>query len=455
MASDSVVTYASSIYQSKSLFRRLLMGSNYREEWGARVKVPVFRFSHSGFTIEELGGGMQTRSLHILDSLGKEWALRTVDKDVMKALPPSAHIPIILKASQDLISAAFPYGAPIAGELVNAVGLRAARPQVYFVADDPALGQYRSIFANTLCTLEERDPGFEKTDDSFELLKNVTENNLYKIQQQVLLKARLMDMLMADWDRHADNWRWGLKDSAGLKYYYAIPRDRDWVFYQGKGLVPKLVQLTRGMRCFISFTPRVKNIKDLSWKAWTIDKQFLNEMTAQDWQTAVRQIQASLTDQVIEEAVRKMPVTVFELEGEDFINTLKSRRDNLEAGVMKYYRFLNEEVLVNGSNADEMFSVSAAGEGITVSVYKKENKQLLYQRRFSPSETYFITLNGLGGNDDFEVQHDVTSKIRLNIYGGEGTDHYNLKGSVRTKIYDTVSENNTVVNKGIAKVLFK
>ena len=452
-ANDSVVTFASKNYQPKSFLRRLLMGNNYRDVWKQPVTLPVFYFSKSGFKIKELGGGMQTKSLHVIDSAGKEWSLRTIDKDVTRALPPGVRQTLIRKASQDLISAAFPYGAPVAGELVNAVGVPAARPRIVFVVDDPGLGEFRSLFANTVCMVEERDPGFDSTANIEAAVANVTQSSQYRIQQPLLLKARLMDMIMADWDRHADNWRWGLKDSAGFKYYYSIPRDRDWVFYQSKGFVPKLVQLSGGMRCFINFSPNVKNIKNLSWKAWTLDRNFLNELDATAWETAIREVQTMLTDSVITAAVKKMPASVYAMYGEAFIKTLKSRRDELKDDVMKYYRFLSEEVMVNGSNEAEIFSISTKGDRLNIVVYRAENEnQKIYERSFSPAETYFIRLNGLAGNDVFEVDEKAESKIRLIINGGEGFDRYSIKGKVRTKVTDPDVENNVGENYGQANI---
>ena len=452
---DSVVTFASDLYEPNSFLRRVLMGNNYREEWKQYVTLPVFRFSASGFRIEELGGGMQTKSLHLLDRHGKEWALRTVDKDVSEALPPGVRRTLVRRASQDFISASFPYGAPIAGELVNAVGVTAARPTLFFVADDTALGEYRSLFANTICLLEERDPGFTSTDNIEEAVENITKSHAYKIQQPQLLRARLMDMIMADWDRHSDNWRWGLKDSAGLKYYYGIPRDRDWVFFQSRGILPKLMRLSGGMRCFVNFSPDIKNIKDLSWKAWTMDKNFLNELTASDWETAISVVQTLLTDSVIEASVRKMPAAIFAMEGQQFISTLKSRRDRLKQEVMKYYRFLSEEVLINGSNDEEVFQVSSVNDSLRITVYQRKQHLKIYERIFSPKETYSITINGLAGNDSFLVDSGVESKIRLILNGGEGLDSYQIKGKIRTRIMDTPAEQNLLETTGQARMRFE
>lgn len=115
---------------------------------------------------------------------------------------------------------------------------------------------------------------------------------------------------------------------------------------------------------------------------------------------------------------------------------------------MKYYRFLSEEVEINGSDKAETFSIFSVNDSLVVTVYGAE-KQKLYQRSFSSSETYCITLNGYGGNDVFETDEKLRSRIRIIIHGGEGTDQYNLKGDARTKIHDTVADKNSIRNKEI------
>ena len=82
-------------------------------------------------------------------------------------------------------------------------------------------------------------------------------------------------------------------------------------------------------------------------------------------------------------------------------------------------------------------------------------EQKIYERTFLPTETYFITINGSGGNDVFEINENVHSSIRLKLYGGEGNDTYNLKGNARTKVYDNAAENNAVISKGKAKIYFR
>ncbi len=457
VSKDTVETYASDRYKANSFLHHWLMGRNYRQEWQQQVRLPVLRLSATDLKIEELGGGMQTKSLKLEDSQGQEWALRSVDKDVSGALSKFSENTIAYKATQDHISASMPYGAPVVGALAKAMGVIAAQPVIYFVADDPGLEPYRSIFANTVCMLEKRDPKFGDTEPTDEVLADIMKKNGRLINQPLLLKARLLDMLVADWDRHSKNWRWGEKDSAGLRYFYAVPRDRDWAFYHSGGLVPKIIRLV-AMRHFINFGPTPKYIKSLSAKAHLFDAVFLNSMSSDDWRETIREVQVALTDSAIEAAVRKMPAAVFERRGPEFIRKLKSRRDGLENRVMPYYRFLSRQVQIEGSDEAEVFTLLPEEGGLRLQIHQltgKGNKgMMIFNRRFRDSETYDLTLNGLGSADRFEIDERLTSSIHLKLNGGAGSDNYHLAGKIKVKVYDEKAGNDVLWKKSGATVRF-
>src|SRR2546429_235077 len=63
-------------------FKTLLLGKNYRTEWITPVTAPVLNFKKQfgGLDVKKKGGGKETRSIRVDDSLGREWALRSVRK---------------------------------------------------------------------------------------------------------------------------------------------------------------------------------------------------------------------------------------------------------------------------------------------------------------------------------------------------------------------------------------
>jgi hypothetical protein len=358
---------------------------------------------------------------------------------VAGALPYWLKGSVARQLKQDQISSSMPYGSLVIGELAKRAGITAAQPTIYFVANDTALGDYRDIFANTVCMLEERDPGFDSTITTVEVLHQMQNDNHCRIDQRAWLKARLFDMLIADWDRHYDNWRWGQRDSAGFRSFEAIPRDRDWAFYFSNGIVPKLMRLTTE-RFLINFSDKVKYVKSLNAKAHLLDAAFLNGLDAAAWLAVIAELQQALTDEAIETAVKKLPAPIYALDGASFVQKLKSRRDGLQKPALKYYRMLAKEVQVDGSSKAEVFSILPSTGGFLLQVFSRQEEngqpEKIYERRFLRSETYRVTLHGLGGDDSFMMDKEVQSKIKLRVNGGTGKNTYNLQGQVRSAIHD-------------------
>ncbi|MDQ3277482.1 MAG: metallophosphoesterase, partial [Bacteroidota bacterium] len=458
VAPDSVETFVSDRYKAHSFLRYLLMGKNYRNVWEQRVVLPVFRLSQSGLKIEELGGGMQTKSLKLEDKNGQEWALRTLDKDVAGALSGFLEGTIAESVAQDQISASMPYSSLIIGPLAKSAGVRAASPTIYFVADDTAFGQYNSIFAGTICMLEARNAGFEDTDNTEDMLRKVMATNKYVVDQRSLLRARLLDMIIADWDRHFDNWRWGKHDSAGLRYYHAVPRDRDWAFYFSNGLVPKLARLI-ALRFMINFSEKLDYIQSVNYKGRRLDEIFLHGLSAADWQEMIRQLQRDLDDNAIAQAVHQLPPSIYALIGDSFIKKIKGRRNDLEKQAMKYYRSLARTVQIEGSGDNEWFTLMPSTDGFRLQIHQRlpngEKGARLYDRTFVRAETYRVTLNGLGGDDRFTIDEDVRTAIRLQLNGGEGADTYELNGHVRANVFDNAGQNSFPSNKSGSKISFR
>ena len=455
LSRDSVITPASMRYTHASFLRKLLTGKNYRKEWSTPVKMPVFNLQETGLTIVKMGGGMQTKSLRLEDKQGRQWALRTVDKYAEGAVPTVLKNTIAQKLVQEMISAAYPYAAITVGELAFAVNVTAPRPVLYFVPDADFLGPYRAELANTVCFLERREP-VPDAKDTEDLVEEKMEDQDILFLQKEILKARLLDMLVADWDRHEGQWLWVSKDSAGSEYYTPVPLDRDQAFFLSDGLLSRIAKLV-AMPHINSFKNESRNLKRLSYKSWEFDRFFLNALNYEDWKKIIEQFQNQLPDHVIEDAVKKLPPEIYAISGPEIAGKLKSRRAGLLKNALDYYEFLSKVVTIAGTSEDEIFSVSGDEKGMKITGYKSKdgNKGAkIYERHFLPSETKQVSIYGLEGNDHFIVDESTAGDIRIRIYGDKGRDVYNIRGKARSRLYDAKSDNNQMVHVGTAKVLF-
>ena len=207
---DSIDVAASSQYRKSNLVQRLFLGKNYRKTWSTEVRLPVFDLKSSGMEITDLGGGMQTKSLRLKDRDGTTWVLRTIDKDPVNAVPAKIRNALTVSVVQQIISAAYPYAPVTIGALAKNAHITATDPTIYWVPDDNGFGEYKRFFANKVCLLERKDVTSEKIEvkGTDKVVINLLTSNVYQVDQRIYLRARLLDMLIGDWDRHAGQWAW-------------------------------------------------------------------------------------------------------------------------------------------------------------------------------------------------------------------------------------------------------
>ena len=71
---------------------------------------------------------------------------------------------------------------------------------------------------------------------------------------------------------------------------------------------------------------------------------------------------------------------------------------------------------------------------------KTPQQKIVYQRIFRPGETKKISIRGLGGNDQYNVDSNMVRGVRIWLEGGDGLDSYNLYKGTRAKIKDGLRE---------------
>jgi hypothetical protein len=446
---DSVTAAVYASYGEASGLKRLLLGRNYRKEWSTPVSLPELHLANDprAFKIEGQGGGKQTTSIRLEDKDGRTWSLRTIVKDPEKVLPPNLRETVAQDILKDLLSSSHPFGPVVSNGLSDAAGVVRPRLEYYYVPDDTALGYYRPAFANTIAALEERQPSRynEETEGTWHVVNEHLEKWKDKVDARSYLRARLLDILLGDFDRHYEQWKWGIepqKDDSS-ETYYAIPKDRDQALFNSDGLLLKL-GANQGMAYLKGLKKTLSNIKSLGFVSRDIDAFFLNELSAEDWRQEIRHITATLTDKVIHTSVQALPDPAYQARGKWIEERIRSRRDALPEAGMKFYRFLAEQVNVVGSDKTENFDVSNNDSGVALVVSNKKGEEK-YHRVFHPKETKEVYLYGLGNSDTFRIASDVPRGIRFRAIGGKGKDVFDMQGKAKNFVYDNADGDNTLL----------
>jgi hypothetical protein len=433
---DSISVKVHPSYDSVGKFHRFLFGENYRKDYAMETKFPVLRISElkGGLTPTQLGGGNQSRSLRLKDKKGKEWVLRSVEKYPEVLLPQGLRETFAKDILKDNMSAQHPFGALVVPTLAKAVNVPHSTPIIGWVSPDPALGDYSTAFANTLCLLEERDP-IGESDNTAKMFRKLDEDNDNTYDGAMLLRARALDVLIGDWDRHEDQWRWFPEKTEKGKKYLAVPRDRDQVFFSADGLIQRYAQSSSLLPMMQGYERNVKNINWFLWEGRAMNSRLMSQFTAAEWDAQVLDFCSKLSDDVLEKALKNLPEPNYSLRHDQFLKQMKERRAALPKLMNEYYHFFNRIVDIQTSDKNERVQITdSANKFLKVQINKiskeGEIKEELFSRNFDPEVTKEIRLYVKDGNDSVQLDNK-TSPIKLRIIAGAGKKVYEVPNAAR------------------------
>ena len=453
----ATVTVAPGARYRKGGLHRAFFGAHYRDLWTTRIRIPVLDLETfaGGLRPTRRGGGKQTKSLHLESGDGRKWAFRSLDKDPSPLLPPELRETLADRIFQDQISASHPGGALVVPPLLDAAGVKTSSVQIFIMPNDPALGEFRD-FAGVIGTLEERptatdedSPGFEgarKVADTEELFEKLDKDPRESIDTVAYLKARLMDVLLGDWDRHGGQWRW-LKTEEGKEApWEPVPYDRDQVFARYDGLLLDLARVS-GFPQLVNFGKSYPSTMGITWNARFLDRRLLVGLPRQVWDSAARDLKARLTDGVIDDAVHHLPPEYVPLDGQRLATALKRRRDGLPQEAERLYRFLARDVDVHVTRKDEVAVAHRNGDGTMDLTIRQRNVETgdspqFFRRRFTGGETAEVRLYLNGGRDSVYVEGEGGGPM-LRVVGAvtPKADQPNVivddAAGGATKVYDT------------------
>jgi len=276
------------------------------------------------------------------------------------------------------------------------------------------------------------------------------------VDQQAVLRARLLDVYINDWDRHDDQWRWASFKEDGLTVYRPIPRDRDQTFFVNQGILPGIAAMPFAMPKIQNFQPRTKYVIGLGFNARYFDRSFLTQMEWEDWSNTTKDLMERMTPEAIYEAVSTFPKEVKPMVADSTAKILLARKEFMDEMARELYLYLSKRVNVTGTDRKDLFEITRLNvEETEVNVFhiKRDDSKgkQIYNRTFKTKETKEIVCYGLQEEDRFEISGEVKKGPILRIIGGQDkdvvVDNSKVNGIKRmNKVYDL--QKSTVIEGG-------
>ena len=415
----------------KSGFYKFLWGERYRNYFGESVSAPVAMLDtlYGGVEVTKEGGGHQSYSIRLEDKNGKEYSMRSLRKNALKFLkfkiPGVAYTEddyddtFTEEVISDFFTTAHPYMQLVINPLARSVRVNHSSPSLFYVPKQEALGNLNEQFGDELYFIEERPSdeqmnfkgykraideagkirAFESTTDMLEKIKS---DESYTVDQRDFIRARLFDMLLGDWDRHQDQWRWvEYETSDGTKEFLPVPRDRDNAFPKFDGFAMKLIKVfVPNARIWQTYGAEIKSVKWLNNGGNKIDRVLLNRHDAKIWAEEAAYIQKNLTQDKISAAFKMLPPEVQDETSAKIRRSLELRLTKLDEYAKAYSKYLDRIVALHGTEKDDKIQITALPDGKTNVIIRRlltdENNKIIYERTFDSKKTKEVILTFMG-----------------------------------------------------------
>ena len=455
---------------SKSNLFKSVWGQHYRDYYGVEVTAPTVNLDtlFGGLTPVKTGGGHQSKSLRLEDKNGKQYSMRALKKSATQYIQAVAFKNSYVEGKydntlaedllMDIYTTSHPYAPFTIGTLADAIDVYHTNPSLYYVPKQNALSYFNDSYGDELYMIEEhasdghgdlKSFGFSNeligTDD---LLKNIRKSDDYLVDEDSYIRARLFDMLIGDWDRHEDQWRWATFEDGKKTTYKPVPRDRDQAFSKNDGFI--LGFLTRAipaLKLMQVYDEEMRNVKWFNLEPYPLDMALINNATKDTWDQQVAFIQQQITEEVIDEAFKNFPKEVNDQTVVEIKTKLLGRLKNLPKIANTYQKYLAKHAVIKGNDKDNLFEIKRLVKGETnIQVFNIKNNEKgnrVFEKTFNKKQTSEIWLYGLDDKDIFKVFGEGNSLIPIRIVGGQNNDEYEIENGSKVTIYDFKTKKNT------------
>lgn len=297
--------------------------------------------------------------------------------------------------------------------------------------DHPALGEFRKTFAGEFGTIDEFPlPAADGRPGFMGATEIISTNDLWtrwlagpenRIDSRAFLRARALDLWLDNYDDHRGQWRW--IRIPGRELFQPLSEDPDMVLVHHDGM------LSRGLRGpipkLLKFTAEYPGkLEGPLQNSFEVDRWLLSDLDAAAWQEVAKDLQGRLTDDVIDHALRQMPLPWYAIDGADKLAALKTRRAGLVDYILSVYRFYAKEVDVHATDAAELVTVArGAGDAVEITIARADGSASPWFRRlFLANETDEVRIYLHGGNDRVTRSGPAGGPVHVRVIVGGGQD---------------------------------
>ena len=380
---DSVTLVPGAQYELHGIMSRpslMLFGSNNRKLWLLPLTLPVADPATEGGGLVPTGvitAGPDSGVLLLSDSAGAVWQFRPLVRAEPRELPPMVPKGVNRDYQLDLVSGKNPAGPLVAIPLARAAGLPVNDGRLVVLRDGLALGAFQAVYGGRPGYLiGQLPPAESQPPDDIEpgtvldvrgLMRRLMRPVPDQIDRRAVLRQRLFAGFVGNVNPQWLAWRWeAVRDSTGI-LWRPLGGFPEMALADYNGAVARALRPT--LPDLVNFGPRYPSRLTGTQAQLTVSRWLIGNLEWATWDSVAHELQATLTDSVIESAVSRLPASYPVQFGHDLAAALRARRNALPAAARRLYGQLLAHAEVLGSAEGGVIDLErSSGDSVAIRV---------------------------------------------------------------------------------------
>jgi hypothetical protein len=436
------ITTAANPSLEASGFHRFLFGSLWRDIWTTPVDIKSVNSNApdgSIFFDKAIIRQQENTTIHSLlykDKNGNEYIFTPINQDSVSSLPIELSEILPKDIVSDQMGILNPFTPLVTSSILKAVGIPYRETQLVSITGNQVLSKEPNIGileGQLIIPIYNMSTGLDNLIETSPMIESLESNLHNRVDEMQYLKARLIDILLGDWEREADQWQWLSTKTNNQIVWQPIPLNHRQAFVRINGLLPIVADLA--IPQLENCSDNISSVENLTLTGRFLDRRLLISFPKQTWDSLATWIQNRLSDSILTVAISFLPAPILEKEGESLLLLLKSRQAQLARATQEFYKLYSSYVDINGTNQAEQVKIRRIGRhmvSVELSDLSDTSFTPSYKRLFHDDFTKEIRILLHGGNDIVNIDGEENSAIKIIVDCGEGQNEFIDKSKSRS-----------------------
>lgn len=223
----------------------------------------------------------------------------------------------------------------------------------------------------------------------------------YKIDSELYVRSRLLDMLVGNSSKAAHDYLWKSKTQNSDLIFSPVVADRGFSFLKKDGLLFDFLLQSIGIDFADNYYKTKLNVKKINRHNYVTDVVLASTIAPEVWAEQARFIKEILTADVLENIFNELPTSG----NQELLKAFEFRLENLEIMAEDYGNFLQKTVVIFGSHQDDTFVINQTTQNTEIELKSSTDQTIALKKQFSNRRTKEIWLYGFSGNDVFRLEN--------------------------------------------------